>query len=219
MFLSRFYLNKQRRDARRFLGSPQIMHAAVLASFPPAATEQRSDGRVLWRLDNAATTPTLYIVSPARPDLTHFVEQVGWPITPTWETRDYQPVLDDLTAGQRWAFRLTANTTRSTKLTAEAGRSQRYGHVTADQQQSWLIDRLGTLGVGLVKTAAGDPELALRDRGVRRFGRQGSTVTLTVGTFDGVLQIDDPDRLRAALVDGIGPAKAYGCGLMTLARV
>jgi len=218
MFLTRFYLNKQRRDARRFLGSPQVMHAGVLASFLPD-NEAGAEGRVLWRLDNAAARPTLYIVSPGRPDLTHLVEQVGWPTAATWETRDYQPVLDGLAAGQRWGFRLTANPTKSTKLSDQAGRSQRYGHVTADQQQAWLTDRLPKLGVSLAKTTAGDVELELRDRAVRRFTRQGATVTLTTVTFQGVLSIDDPESLRAALVAGVGPAKAYGCGLMTLARI
>lgn len=34
--------------------------------------------------------------------------------------------------------------------------------------------------------------------------------------FDGALQIEDPERLRTALTAGMGRAKAYGCGLMTL---
>jgi CRISPR system Cascade subunit CasE len=37
--------------------------------------------------------------------------------------------------------------------------------------------------------------------------------------FEGRLLITDPDALRAALVTGIGPAKGYGCGLLTLAPV
>ena len=54
-------------------------------------------------------------------------------------------------------------------------------------------------------------------REVLRFRRQGSTVTLAVAQVDGVIQIQDADAAREALVHGIGPAKGYGCGLMTLA--
>ena len=49
MYLSRMYLNPQRRQGRALLASPQKMHAAVLSSFPPIPVE--SDERVLWRLD------------------------------------------------------------------------------------------------------------------------------------------------------------------------
>ncbi|WP_258184643.1 MULTISPECIES: type I-E CRISPR-associated protein Cas6/Cse3/CasE [unclassified Bifidobacterium] len=41
-------------------------------------------------------------------------------------------------------------------------------------------------------------------------------MTLASATFDGVLVVDDPDLLRHALVEGIGRAKGYGFGLMTL---
>jgi CRISPR system Cascade subunit CasE len=43
-------------------------------------------------------------------------------------------------------------------------------------------------------------------------------VNLAVATFDGLLEVADADLLRRTLVSGLGPAKAYGCGLMTLAR-
>ena len=49
MYLSRMYLNPQRRQGRALLASPQKMHAAVLSSFPPIPVE--NDERVLWRLD------------------------------------------------------------------------------------------------------------------------------------------------------------------------
>ena len=37
--------------------------------------------------------------------------------------------------------------------------------------------------------------------------------------FDGVLQIIDPILLAEALYKGIGPAKAFGCGLMLVRRI
>ncbi len=35
---------------------------------------------------------------------------------------------------------------------------------------------------------------------------------------DGLLDVTDPDVLRQALIEGLGHGKAYGCGLLTLAR-
>lgn len=37
--------------------------------------------------------------------------------------------------------------------------------------------------------------------------------------FDGLLRITDPDAFRETLICGIGPAKAFGCGLMLVSRV
>lgn len=37
-------------------------------------------------------------------------------------------------------------------------------------------------------------------------------------TFDGRLEVTDPAALRRTLTLGLGKAKAYGCGLMTLAK-
>ena len=42
-------------------------------------------------------------------------------------------------------------------------------------------------------------------------------MTLSTALFEGVLRVEDPAVLRTALVSGIGPAKGYGCGLLTLA--
>ncbi|MDU3568371.1 MAG: type I-E CRISPR-associated protein Cas6/Cse3/CasE [Cutibacterium avidum] len=52
-----------------------------------------------------------------------------------------------------------------------------------------------------------------------RFRRRGSMVTLAVTQVDGVIHVADADAARGALTCGIGPAKGYGCGLMTLAPV
>src|SRR4051794_5740870 len=103
MHLTRFEINPARRQARAMLASPQRMHAAVLAAFPESRDES-IPGRILWRLDEGHHDVVLYLVSPDKPDLTHLVETIGRP-TYGWQTRDYDPFLDRLTAGERWAFR------------------------------------------------------------------------------------------------------------------
>ena len=47
----------------------------------------------------------------------------------------------------------------------------------------------------------------------------GAAIIVQRACFEGVLQVTRGDALRAALLDGIGPAKAFGCGLLSLARV
>lgn len=205
------------------LGSRQAMHAAVLASFPGRMADRTSE-RVLWRLDPGDGELVLYVVSPELPDFTHLIEQAGWPTLPTWETREYTPLLDRLSEGQTWQFRLTANPTRS-RPPNDGAPSQRFGHVTVAQQQTWLVARAARAGFELPAALGPDGEkrpeygLTVRDRAVDRFKRGDGTVTVSRATFEGQLVVADPAVLRATLTGGLGPAKAYGCGLLTLAPV
>lgn len=216
MFLTRFDINPVRRGAHKLLGSPQAMHAAVLASFPSADPGADPTSRVLWRVDTSRARTQLYIQSPTRPDLTHLVEQAGWPTTATWSTGDVGALLDSLDKGHQWAFRLTANPTFATKV-KEGGRSQRVAHVTAEQQLTWLSGRAGKWGFRILDTG-GAPAVDITHRSTRTFRRQQATVTLVTATFDGLLEVEDPEVMREAIIAGLGPAKGYGCGLLTLAR-
>ncbi len=44
----------------------------------------------------------------------------------------------------------------------------------------------------------------------------GNLVTVT---FEGVLRVIEPTRLADLLKNGIGPAKAFGCGLLLMRRL
>jgi CRISPR system Cascade subunit CasE len=219
MYLTRFDVNGARRGARALLASPQKLHAAVLAGFPPAAPTPDDQGRVLWRVDQQQHRIGLYVVSPTRPDLTHLVEDVGWPSTHGWDTRDYSPLLEALKSGAQWAFRLAANPVSSRRKSQDSPRSQRFGHVTVAQQTEWLLARAQRCGFTVPLGVGKEPDVAVRGRQTRTFDRKGHTVTLTTAVFEGHLEITDPDALRSSLVNGIGPAKGYGCGLLTLAPV
>ena len=217
MHLTRFEINPVRREARRLLTSPHRLHAAVLAAFPESC-EEDSEGRVLWRLDEGRHDVVLYIVSPGKPDLTHLVETVGRP-TYGWQTRGYGPFLDRLTTGGRWTFRLRASPVHNARPPDANSRGKRFAHVTLAQQTGWLLRQARRHGFSLANGVHEEPDLIVRSRRTERFSRQQRTVTLATAVFEGQLQIDDPVAVRAALIRGIGPAKGYGCGLLTLAAV
>ncbi|WP_406109019.1 type I-E CRISPR-associated protein Cas6/Cse3/CasE [Micromonospora globbae] len=221
MYLTRFLVNSARRDARKLLASPQAMHAAVLSGFPRPEGHTRDDARTLWRVDQRRDGQVvLYVVSPTEPDLTHLVEQAGWPTSgETWQTRAYDRLLNSLEKGQRWAFRLTANPSRTGRKAEGSPTTQRFGHVTAAQQIEWLTSRAQRNGFAVARQADGELNLVTYDRQVRRFSRNHGQrpVTLVTVTYDGVLDIEDPILFRRVLTQGIGHARAYGCGLLTLA--
>ena len=53
-----------------------------------------------------------------------------------------------------------------------------------------------------------------------RFTTNGHDGTITIArvTYEGMLEVTGPDALRHALTSGIGHTRAYGCGLLTLAK-
>ncbi len=115
-------------------------------------------------------------------------------------------------------------------------RGFRVGHRSARHQMDWLLRRVskagfeiplartceaGAPGMPEQGTAAPDVRLAA-SRQVRFHKRRGDQerippITLTTATFEGRLRVTDPEGLRAVLLHGLGPAKRYGCGLLTLA--
>lgn len=234
MYFTRFRMNPQKRGSVRLAASPQRLHATVLSAFPPDRATSR-DGRVLWRLDTPSKHEwTLYVVSPARPSMEQLQDECGWSQEQSWDTAEYGPFLVRLSAGQRWSFRLTANPVR----TVAGGRGTRgtvSPHVTVAQQQAWLVERTARLGFQipsweverLAPTRDPGPEehdiphVRVTGREQISFEKGGAsrrrTATITRAQFDGVLEVVDEELLRSALTHGIGRAKAYGCGLMTLA--
>lgn len=219
MFLTRFTIDPARRGARKLLASPHTMHAAVRAAFAVPEDHDRPGARTLWRLDNAPQGGVhLYLVSPGRPDLTHLVNQAGGVDRPeAWTTRAYDGLLASLRPGQRWAFRLTANPTHNGRKTAEAKDTQRFGRLRVTEQTEWLQGRVDRCGFSIATQHDGEPNLTVHRRQTQTFRRGANTVTLTMATFDGVLEVVDADAFRQALTLGIGHAKAYGCGLLTIA--
>jgi CRISPR system Cascade subunit CasE len=235
MYLTRFRVNATRADARRLLSSPQVMHAAVMSSFPGALPTAEQSPRVLWRIDRNATAEILlFIVSHDRPDLTHLVEQAGWPAaaaagTPGWQTYTYTPFLERLEKGSVWNFRLTANPVHQVRTRDGQPTTKRTAHLTPRHQLQWLLDRQDRGGFRILAKAEenrhtehGDEhQLTVRDQRNLDFGKRGASgrVSLTTVTYDGRLEVTDPDAVRRVLTGGLGKAKAYGCGLMTLTPV
>ena len=222
MFLTKIDLAPERRLARKYLGSPQVMHAVVMGA--TGGNIGDGPGRVLWRVDRGTTT-ALYILSPLEPDCSQLVAEVGAAGTQA-RTLDYSPFLASLDAGQLWAFRLAANPSYSASR-GPGVRGQRYGHVTVEQQ---LVERAPRHGFELMPVDHVDDEgsdgavmVVHRERPVfnrrRSEGEGRDRVTINRTVYEGVLRITDPESLRRALIAGIGRSKAYGCGLMTLARV
>lgn len=214
MYLTQLEINPLRRQARRLLANPQVMHAVIMRICSPENGE-----RVLWRIDDTDAGVFLYLVSPQPPKIADLNAEIGWPRKEA-KTVSYVGLLDSLREGDCYAFRLTANPVHTVTI---AGRKKRYGHVTVQQQKEWFLRKAEIAGFTVRKISADAdeeiPDFIVHGRKIQTFQRQGKALTINTASFSGTLCVVDPVLLRKALVEGIGPAKAYGCGLLTLARI
>jgi CRISPR system Cascade subunit CasE len=244
-YLSRIRINPLRAESRKLLASPRAIHGAVVGGIPGDPTTQRT----LWRLDaDHPRRPYLYVLTETKPDWTHIIESAGWPDADGEHAaiRDYTPLLDQISLGRQFAFRLTANPVQNTstprrptpnQAERSAGgqqRGHRLGHQTAAHQLTWFLSRTQRWGFEIpaartdppapgipTSSEAGDipHEVRITARERRSFTKNGGgkPVVINTATFEGRLQVTDPQLLTERLLGGIGPAKAYGCGLLTLA--
>lgn len=230
MFLSKLPVNTASRQFRRDVANVHDMHRTVMTAFPD--TDQpsaRSGHGVLWRLDDTAEGYVLYVQSRTRPDWDALPENY---LCERGKVRCLQPVLQAVRPGTPFRFRMVANPTRrlhpnnDTRSDGTRKHNRRVPLHRPDEQLSWLARQAEQRGFVLPAGSTGDPDVAatpLPDLSGRQQETTGGAksrrnkITVAPVQFDGRLVVTDAEQLVQAITDGIGPAKAYGCGLLSLA--
>jgi CRISPR system Cascade subunit CasE len=159
----------------------------------------------------------LLVQSREQPDSARWVPDVLDPLAggDAASTTSLAPVLASLVEGQTLRFRLRANPTRKIDTkTREDGKRRNGRRVPVrgdDLRTAWLTRQLAAHGMNVLEGFRQRPD------GTQR-GRVGkSTRTHEAHFFDGLVEIVDAALARAAVEQGIGPAKAYGFGLLSIA--
>ncbi|WP_019586905.1 type I-E CRISPR-associated protein Cas6/Cse3/CasE [Deinococcus apachensis] len=215
LHLSRLFLNDRHRHASRDLGSPYALHQTLRWAFPGAGhpdTPLPDGERLLWRQDTTRDphtdqpTPTLLVQSVTPPDWGALNARdegylQGWDV----RTLDLTPAL---MPGRVLHFRLHANVT--VRRRDEQGHSARHGLHRPEEQLEWLDRQGGRAGFNLLGA-----DIIRAGRIRTRKGRQ--LITLHTVTFDGALQVMNPEALGQSIREGLGHAKSLGCGLLSLA--
>lgn len=212
MYLTRMKLNVSKRDTMKALSCLNLFHGAVEDSL------KRDGKRKLWRIDYLNGEYYLMIVSYDQPELSTAVRQFGFPDSQLpWECLEYDKLLQKLNKGGRWHFRLTANPTRSVLNSKETlTRGTVHAHVGVKHQTEWLIKHAEQNGFRV-----NEEDVAVVNSRWYSFRKKSSTnhkVTLLSVTFEGVLEIEDSVLFAKTLTSGIGRGKAYGQGMLTIAR-
>jgi CRISPR system Cascade subunit CasE len=204
MYLTRLTLNTDCPQARRDLSSPYELHRTLARVYAPDANSHPA--RFLWRreADRDGLPAATVLVQAAAPG--HWRCVIDLPDYVTDLQADKPLDLARLTqTGQTCRFRLLANPT----VTREG---KRHGLKDDDSRMAWL-HRQGQRHGFQVLTAQ---QLA-HTRLVTRQDNPGRRISLDSAWFEGHLQCTDENALAAALVQGIGPGKALGLGMLSLA--
>jgi CRISPR system Cascade subunit CasE len=204
VYLSRLILNAKHPRTRSEVEHPYELHRTICRAF-----ENPTEARILFRADTD------------RPGKVHVLVQSLMP--PNWDRLDLEsnyaiergeakPLeLNGLMTGQPLRFRLRCRPSKRIGDPTSPDRGKRRTLTERDEIIDWLMRKARENGFEVRDVAF--------DRLYWKDSKSGkSDQTLGCVQFDGVLTVTDPDKVKQAVRNGIGPQKAYGFGLLSLAR-
>jgi CRISPR system Cascade subunit CasE len=193
MFLSKWQLELTPQLAR----NPYQIHKLLWWAFPDMPEAERP---LLFRLENQARSrfQTVLMQSSICPRVVNagslsFLAQ-----------KEFQPNFQN---GQYLRFLVRVN---PVKRLAEA--RKRVPLIDEDDQVLWLQRQL--------KDAAelDWEQIRIETKDTLFFRKCKTSGKIFTVTFSGILKVKDSNALRQVMENGIGPAKCFGCGLLSLAR-
>lgn len=191
-------LSPASRRVQHDLLRPYHLHRTVLRGFGPHGGD-----RVLFRLETWQDLPAVLVQSAREPDWSQLPPEYLLPpdilMQPNPQHKTFEP---QFSAGQRLWFRLRANPTY------RAGR-KRLAHLREERQLAWLDRKAEQAGVEILGAAAA-PE------GFMLLSKPGARLRMYGVTFQGLLRVEEPEKLLLVLQRGVGTGKAFGFGLLSL---
>lgn len=207
------------------------------SQFSPALNndEKRSTGRgFLFRVDHRSDGPAVILVQSAIiPDWDYAFQSLNHPDKPETsffaaqpQVRPFDPQFE---RGTQFRFRLLANPTKKVDAAAKSVRTDpnrtepltrkqldgRRVPVPDDKLEAWLERHAASSGFRLRQIDSLVPGyiLALKDN------EKGAGTRFRSALYNGVLSVEDPTAFRQTIIQGIGPAKAFGFGLLSVALI
>jgi CRISPR system Cascade subunit CasE len=170
--------------------------------------ERRSvDGGFLFRIDPLPAGRTgIVIQSVAKPDWNYAFQNASFLAAPP-QVYPYEP---QFRVGQLLKFRLLANATRRNN---DAG-NKYYGKrvpVKRENLEKWLKNHAEKAGFVVEKLLNIQTDYASAAK-----NKDDESKRFFFARYDGVLKVTDANLLWDAVIRGIGPAKGFGFGLLSI---
>lgn len=180
-----------------------------------------SENGFLFRVE--AAPPVVVVQSAREPDWKYAFQNADYLLDAPPMVRRYNPTL---AAGDLCRFRLTVNPTRKPRDGKYKGKRVGAGRDPL-KLVAWLAAKGERQGFQVVfngKDTQWDDNwrvitsIVKGHRGKQAEENSNGKLTFASATFDGLLKVTDADLFRTTLYSGIGAAKAFGFGLLSIAR-
>jgi CRISPR system Cascade subunit CasE len=202
--LARIRLSPLSRAVQRDLRDATDMHRTLMRLVPDALGEApRRAAGLLYRVDEDEHGVSLLVQATGSFDPTRLPAGYG-----SVQVKDLAPMFAVLRKGLAISYRITVNPVKRQRVRDKRGKIVPLSGSDADQ---WWTRRAHEAGLDL-HTLLPSP---LRSVAPLRTAQRAMRHSLI--RYDGTATITDPDALTSAVLAGIGRAKSYGAGLLSLA--
>jgi len=245
MFLSLLHVNvgddpDRPRPGRKWLRNMYHVHQRLCMAFPSSSQKQR-DTEFLAPFDptgfqhvhgsRTAEQAFLFRVEPLSRGMVGILVQSA--IEPDWEyafhnaphllaePAEKKAFSPQFATGQYLRFRLLANPTRRLSERSLGGDGQPVSKesigkrvpVPTQRLCEWLEQRSAPSGFSVQKDSTTIEPGYIHVNNTR----SGNGRRYRTARYDGILEITDPEPFTETVISGIGRAKAFGCGLLSVA--
>lgn len=227
LWLSRIALNPMSGRAITLAADATLLHKAIYSLFPP-----KENDRILFRVDSGPAGPIVLIQSATSPDFSKLELTAS-----DLREAPLSKLLDlELREGEQYSFRLLARPSKrclhdfswwsphTSRLSVRenfkpelyaVAKGTRFDLRSDEDQIAWLRRKGISSGFRVQHCELTPYNLPAIKSSLNFRHRSGS---FTAILFDGVLTVTDPASMFEAIKSGIGTQKAFGFGLLSLAR-
>lgn len=209
MYLSCLLLDPRDRLVRKALSNRYELHRTLLSSFPELSREEIG---LLYRVERSAMN-----------ELQPLQLLIQTQVAPRWQSLEPNrlPVLTEevkefhLTPkpGEMFYFRLEGNPT--VRRNNGDYKGKRVELRTIEEQEQWLVNKATKHGFRVINLETNDLGKVVSQK-TENAARH--TITHQAVLFQGLLEVTGAAIFVDVVVNGIGAAKGFGFGLLSLAR-
>ncbi len=246
LYLSRLLLNRSSRQVQSEVAQPYEMHRTLMRAFPGNDNNgvgARCNFGILYRAETQIHGEQLrvYVQSSVEPDWSYlnlldgYLDSYGSALP--FEHKDIMPMLREISKNDCFTFRLRANPTKRVAKKDDPLKGKRVEITREDEQIAWLARK----GKQSENNIMGGFELLVNDH-IKGEYKDSSQLKVNVYTegkhtnskfisgvkhrlthqavvFEGLLRVTDVEAFSDTIRFGIGSAKSFGFGLLSIAPI
>ena len=204
MYLSRIDMDLSDSYVRSSLKDAQKMHRLLTGLFQ----KSRQEASLLYRVKVSAGKVMVYQYSNTpvlRERLRDGVHLFG--------EREITGWLESMQEGQSWGFDIVTMPFKKEKQ-GEGTNSRRRFIKDQEERLEWLSRKASQNGFSILDVE----EIEGEKLNIYHSSEKGGKMTMDHYRYSGRLVITDAQAFRNGIIQGIGPGKAYGLGMMLLVR-